>query len=90
MKPAPDKVKAAARLAIATHVVRLLEEARMADNEHFPQLGPKIRAALRSAKGALRNAQRFSPDHFHVGMGQCRICGHYGDDCTGTIGKDQR
>ena len=48
------------RLFIARHVVRLLEEARLANTEHFPRLGPKIRSTLKSARGAVRNAERFA------------------------------
>jgi hypothetical protein len=31
----------------------------MADPVHFPGLARKIRSALKSAQGALRNAERF-------------------------------
>ena len=56
-KPTPER--AAARVAILRRVVELLSEARMANPEHFPGLGKKIRSALKSAQGSLRNAERF-------------------------------
>jgi len=56
---APTPEQAAARVGILTHVIGLLKEARMADPVHFPGLARKIRSALKSAQGALRNAERF-------------------------------
>jgi hypothetical protein len=46
-------------VGILNHVIGLLREARMADPVHFPGLARKIRSALKSAQGALRNAERF-------------------------------
>jgi hypothetical protein len=56
---APTAEQAFARVKILNHVIGLLREARMADPVHFPGLARKIRSALKSAQGALRNAERF-------------------------------
>ena len=49
-----------------------------------PQVARRIRALLKSVDGAIRNAERFSPaTHTKVLHGQCAVCGHFGQDCTG-------
>ena len=52
---------ATGRLAIVNHVIDLLKECRMASPEHFPGLGLKVRAALKSAYGAQRHLYRQLP-----------------------------
>jgi len=32
----------------------------------------------------LYNIDKGQEGHPHVGVGLCKVCGHYGDDCTGT------
>ena len=55
----PNTISAKGRLSIVKHVLGLLCECRMATSEHFPKLAPRIRSAIKSAQGAVRNAQRF-------------------------------
>lgn len=47
----------AGRAAIAKRVAELLDECRMANQEHFPLLGLQVRSALKTAQTAVRKTE---------------------------------